>query len=362
MQPRVSLPHRLVQSVMTQWFPSGAMYHEGIDNKIDAAELQWLAPVRIHPDLPRGDTSPLPYAEPKNEEQRRANVRAVADRAASGADAFFEFNHDRNLAEENADRAAEMEYFYSNLVDTVTRELCCGGSLRFRVKPTGFGYWVSATDDNTPLAILEAIVGAEAATPFIPPGHLFMVPDVLAGARAGAQRKAIDELRMRAPPKAPIDSTQTAFGVNQGMDLGKFTVVREIMVQNAERIEGWLALMNTNGSHPKKDFFDVWCKTKPFKLRKNGGILSVDASTEYFVLKTVDTSTVQVDHGGCIHVSKGIGRCIHGVGGEGGCTHEIKERGWKLPQRWIQWKVEASTKVDTSTDELMSGMHPRHRK
>ena len=137
-QPRLSRPHRLVQSVMTQWFPSGPMYRQGINDKVEAAELQWLAPARYHPDLPRGDTSPLPYAHPKNEEESRGNVRAVAYRAASAAGAFFEFNHDRNLG---ASGHLHCVLFLTYFVGPSRRKRGAGrgnGIFLFRSRPHGY--------------------------------------------------------------------------------------------------------------------------------------------------------------------------------------------------------------------------------
>ncbi|KAF8137848.1 hypothetical protein K438DRAFT_1786257 [Mycena galopus ATCC 62051] len=82
--------------------------------------------------------------------------------------------------DDNKSSAEYNEEYYSQLAKTalwglkqplgpralayVKRELTYGGSLQYRVKPTGFGYWCSATADDSPLAILDSIMAAEAKT------------------------------------------------------------------------------------------------------------------------------------------------------------------------------------------------------
>ncbi|KAF8174318.1 hypothetical protein K438DRAFT_1771674 [Mycena galopus ATCC 62051] len=168
-----------------------------------------------HPDLPTGDLSPLPYPQPADEQESLANIRSVLCRAARRADAFFEFHAEMaactsiiesilHVANDcfppDDDNKSSAEYnkgYYSRLAKLVCpprrplqwraaniftvlwglkqplgpralayvkQELTYGGSLQYRVKPTGFRYWCSATTDDSPLAILDSIMVAEAKT------------------------------------------------------------------------------------------------------------------------------------------------------------------------------------------------------
>ncbi|KAF8185379.1 hypothetical protein K438DRAFT_1766019 [Mycena galopus ATCC 62051] len=133
-----------------------------------------------HPDLPTGDLSPLPYLQPADEQESLANIHSVLCRAARGADAFFEFHAEMAAHDDNKSSSEYNEEYYSRLAKTalwglkqplgpralayVKRELTYGGLLRYRVKPTGFGYWCSATADDSPLAILDSIMATEAKT------------------------------------------------------------------------------------------------------------------------------------------------------------------------------------------------------
>ncbi|KAF8190037.1 hypothetical protein K438DRAFT_1971518 [Mycena galopus ATCC 62051] len=176
-QPTLKEQLRLVQSLVTQWFPfNGARGNYEIETRPD----QHLVLVMRHPDLPTGDLSPLPYPQPADEQESLANIRSVLCRAARGADAFFEFHAEMAAHDDNKSSAEYNEEYYSRLAKTalwglkqplgpralayVKRELTYGGSLRYRVKPTGFGYWCSATADDSPLAILDSIMAAEAKT------------------------------------------------------------------------------------------------------------------------------------------------------------------------------------------------------
>ncbi|KAF8133172.1 hypothetical protein K438DRAFT_1787689, partial [Mycena galopus ATCC 62051] len=176
-QPTLKEQLRLVQSLVTQWFP----FNGGRGNyEIETRPDQHLVLVMRHPDLPTGDLSPLPYPQPADEQESLTNIRSVLCRAARGADAFFEFHAEMAAHDDNKSSAEYNEEYYSRLAKTalwglkqplgpralvyVKRELTYGGSLRYRMKPTGFGYWCSATADDSPLAILDSIMAAEAKT------------------------------------------------------------------------------------------------------------------------------------------------------------------------------------------------------
>ncbi|KAF8212968.1 hypothetical protein K438DRAFT_2168070 [Mycena galopus ATCC 62051] len=190
-QPTLKEQLRLVQSLVTQWFP----FNGGRGNyEIETRPDQHLVLVMRHPDLPTGDLSPLPYPQPADE-QESSPTSALCCVCRPRADAFFEFHAEMaarvsiiesilHVANDCFPQTTTTEFrriqrrilfpackncalgFEATLGPRALgmRELTYGGSLRYRVKPTGFGYWCSATADDSPLAILDSIMAAEAKT------------------------------------------------------------------------------------------------------------------------------------------------------------------------------------------------------
>ncbi|KAF8169724.1 hypothetical protein K438DRAFT_1774104 [Mycena galopus ATCC 62051] len=125
-------------------------------------------------------TSPRCLTRNRQTSKSHSPTSARAARAARGADTFFEFHAEMAAHDDNKSSAEYNEEYYSRLAKTVLwglkqllgpralayvkRELTYGGSLQYRVKPTGFGYWCSATADDSPLTILDSIMAAEAKT------------------------------------------------------------------------------------------------------------------------------------------------------------------------------------------------------
>ncbi|KAJ7337630.1 hypothetical protein DFH08DRAFT_812952 [Mycena albidolilacea] len=178
-QRQLDGPARLVQTNLYQWFIPRFPNH-------DTQPCHSLLRILRDPDVPTGDLSPLLYPEPKNQQERIANIQSVLCRAAQAEHAFRELWNERTacksfefncVAGENdpdyQDRLTEtanilLSALYSlkaNLgpraLAYVERELTPGGTLRWACRQSGFGYWLSATDNGSPLALLDSIIAAE---------------------------------------------------------------------------------------------------------------------------------------------------------------------------------------------------------
>ncbi|KAJ7753696.1 hypothetical protein B0H14DRAFT_3600959 [Mycena olivaceomarginata] len=138
--------------------------------------------IKATPDVPTGDLSPLPYPAPKNQHERMANIQSVLCRAAQAEPAFRELWNERTAFEFNCVAAENVADYQDRLTETahmsmlalyalkanlgpralayVDRELTPGGTLRWACRQSGFGYWLSATDNDTEAC--EALAAAAA--------------------------------------------------------------------------------------------------------------------------------------------------------------------------------------------------------
>src|ERR1700761_9112460 len=93
---------RLTQAVLSQFFPSAAMYRgdwwhvpgEWLTNPV--LRRQFLLPARRRPGLPTGDTSPLPFpADTRDEKQHKRNMQDVFRRVAAAVTDYGEYWHEQ---------------------------------------------------------------------------------------------------------------------------------------------------------------------------------------------------------------------------------------------------------------------------
>jgi hypothetical protein len=87
-QRQLDGPARLVQTNLYQWFIPRFPNH-------DTQPCHSLLRILRDPDVPTGDLSPLPYREPKNQQERIANIQSVLCRAAQAEPAFRELWNER---------------------------------------------------------------------------------------------------------------------------------------------------------------------------------------------------------------------------------------------------------------------------
>ncbi|KAJ7816293.1 hypothetical protein B0H14DRAFT_2602777 [Mycena olivaceomarginata] len=169
-QHRLDGPARLVQTNLYQWFIRGS------PTTTPSLATPFCASCET-PDVPTGDLSPLPYREPKNQQERIANIQSVLCRAAQAEPAFRELWNERAAFEFNCVAGENDPDYQDRLTEnrqtlalghlpmdgpfTVERELTPGGTLRWACRQSGFGYWLSATDNGSPLALLDSIMAAE---------------------------------------------------------------------------------------------------------------------------------------------------------------------------------------------------------
>ncbi|KAJ7223231.1 hypothetical protein GGX14DRAFT_557811 [Mycena pura] len=186
--PRLQSPRpRLTQAVLSQFFPSAAMYRgdwwhvpgEWLTNPV--LRRQFLLPAQRRPGLPTGDTSPLPFpADTRDEKQHKRNMQDVFRRVAAAVTDYREYWHEQACWEDNCNAAMFDPDFFQKLGDEaldmfrdtlgprtrayVDREIADGGSLQFCYKQSGLPYLESARKgDDSPLAIYELLVAADAA-------------------------------------------------------------------------------------------------------------------------------------------------------------------------------------------------------
>ncbi|KAF8142279.1 hypothetical protein K438DRAFT_1784890 [Mycena galopus ATCC 62051] len=165
-QPTLKEQLRLVQPLVTQWFP----FNGGRGNyEIETRPDQHLVLVMRHPDLPTGDLSPLPYPQPADEQESLANIRSVLCRAARRADAFFEFHAEMAAHDDNKSSTEYNEEYYSRLAKTALwglKQPLGPRALAYVKRELTYGArcGCSATADDSPLTILNSIMAAEAKT------------------------------------------------------------------------------------------------------------------------------------------------------------------------------------------------------